>query len=577
MRAPAAAILVLAAVAGAGPARAEPDDYDQLGSLERIEVDAVLAQIQGAVERAPAGKTIRNVLVVTRPVFAEDEGFLTWFNRFHVTTHEDVIRRELLFASGEAWDHDRVDESLRNLRDPLFHNVLVIVPLTTDAPGQIDVLVVVRDTWSLRLSTAYQILGLQLVSLYVSLSESNLLGWRKRVGLVFNMDLGSIELGPSYYDPNIAGTHLQLTALARLIFARDGGALEGTRSDILFALPFWRLSSIWSAQLHLIHYVGFYRSFVGTGPRTYDDPDTPAVEAVPWFYKRRELTIQPEVVRSFGTDVIQRVGLGYELILTRPALTDDFPDDPTLRAAFTRDVLPRSELESAVYARWQLFTPVWAPFRDIDTFDYREDFQLGPTATARLAVARTELGSDRSFLVPSATAGWVLAAGGGLYKASGSFSARYQDGSFIDQSWSLAAEAISPIMAGGFRVLAAFNLDWLTNEQNNQFYTLGGDNGLRGYPVGELSGLARGLGHVELRTLPLGWLFFRIGAAGFWDFGSCAPSVGELSMVHDLGLGLRLLIPQSDQIVIRFDWAVALEGQSSGFPGRFSLGVGQAF
>ena len=99
---------------------------------------------------------------------------------------------------------------------------------------------------------------------------------------------------------------------------------------------------------------------------------------------------------------MQRVGAGYELDVTRPALTDDFPADPALRASFTRDVLPRSELASAVYARWQLFTPSYGAYRDIDTFDYREDYQLGPALTARLAVARTELGSDRSFLVPSA-------------------------------------------------------------------------------------------------------------------------------------------------------------------------------
>jgi hypothetical protein len=570
-------MLVLAALAAPSAAHAERDDYAELGSLERIEVDAVLAERHLTVDHAPAGKTIRAILVVTRPVFAEDEGFLTWFNHFHETTHEDIIRRELLLGPGDAWDYDRIDESLRNLRDPKFHNVLVILPLETGVDGTVDLVVVARDVWSLRLSTAYQILGLQLVSLYVSASEDNFLGWRKRIGLVFSMDLGSIEIGPSYYDPNIAGSHFTLTALARLIFARDGGDLEGTRSDILFSYPFWRLTTTWSASIHLTHYVGFYRSFVGTGPRTYDDPNTPTVEAVPWFYKRRELLVQPEVVRSFGTDVIQRVGLGYELIVTRPALTDDFPDDPTLRADFTRDVLPRSELESAVYARWQLFTPVFAPFRDIDTFDYREDFQLGPTATLRLAVARTELGSDKSFLVPSASAGYTLAAGGGLFKLSGSISARIQDGSAVDQSTSLAATAISPIVAGGFRVLGAFNLDWLSNEQNNQFYTLGGDNGLRGYAVGQLSGLARALGHVELRTLPLSVAFVRIGAAGFWDFGSCAPSVGELSMVHDVGIGLRLLVPQSDQLVIRLDWAVALEGRSAGFPGRIDLGVGQVF
>src|SRR5262249_39765075 len=148
----------------------------------------------------------------------------------------------------------------------------------TDVPGQVDALLVARDVWSLKLSTRYQILGTQLVSLLVSISENNLFGLRKRVGIVFNMDLGAAEVGPSYYDPNIAGTHLTFTGLARAIFSRADGSLEGSHSDLLLAYPLWNLREVWAGQLHLVHYVGFYRSFVGTGFRTYDDPDTMAVE-----------------------------------------------------------------------------------------------------------------------------------------------------------------------------------------------------------------------------------------------------------------------------------------------------------
>jgi hypothetical protein len=65
MRWLAAAVTLLAATAHA-------DDYDGLGSLERIEVDAVLAERDRAVERAPQAKTVREIIVViagrsTRP------------------------------------------------------------------------------------------------------------------------------------------------------------------------------------------------------------------------------------------------------------------------------------------------------------------------------------------------------------------------------------------------------------------------------------------------------------------------------------------------------------------------------
>src|SRR5688572_15558295 len=127
--------MLCSTVAVAQPA---PDDYDRLGGLERREVDAVLAARGREVDRAPAGKTIGEIVVVTREVFSPDDGFLQWFNVFHATTREGAIRRELLIVPGEAWDQARVDETLRGLRDPLFHNVLVILPLATADPTRVD-------------------------------------------------------------------------------------------------------------------------------------------------------------------------------------------------------------------------------------------------------------------------------------------------------------------------------------------------------------------------------------------------------------------------------------------------------
>jgi hypothetical protein len=586
MRARLVAAILLGAAARAPaqpepPARTapepEPDDYERLGSLERIEVDAVLAEQHRTVDRAPGGKTIRQIVIATRPVFSDADGFLTAFNVFHVTTKDEVIRREILFAPGDPWDPSLVDETLRNLRDPLFHNVLVILPLVTEAPDQVDALVVVRDVWSLRVSTRYEVQNLDLLSLYISLAETNFLGLRKRLSMLFTMDQGSIEIGPSYYDPNIAGTHATLTSFAHIILSRAGGDLEGTDSDTTLAYPFWSLRERWSASLHVAHYVGFFRSFLGSALRRYDDPDTPVVEAVPWIYKRRELAAQAEVLRGFGSSVIQRVGIGYSLAVSRPALVDDFPDDPTLRAAFTRDVLPRSEISSGPFLHWLLFTPVWGAYRDIDTFDFREDYQLGPMLEAKATANLAALGSDVDHLDVAATATESFAWAGGLYRFGAGFSGRLGDAGLVDRKAQVAIFVASPVVGSAFRVLAALNLDWLTDETNNRFFTLGGDTGLRGYQVGAFAGLARAVAHVEARTRPLRLAFLRIGAVAFWDGGDAGPALADLNWKHDAGGGLRIVVPQLDQIVIRFDWAFPFAGPVPSWPGRVSLGVYQVF
>ena len=87
---------------------------------------------------------------------------------------------------------------------------------------------------------------------------------------------------------------------------------------------------------------------------------------------------------------------------------------------------------------------------------------------------------------------------------------------------------------------------------------------------------------------------FRLGGLVFYDVGdaaSPAPGAGSalvralrsvlrLRPHSDVGLGLRLLIPQLNTYVIRLDWAVPLlltDQTRRSFPGRFSLGFRQTF
>jgi hypothetical protein len=83
--------------------------------------------------------------------------------------------------------------------------------------------------------------------------------------------------------------------------------------------------------------------------------------------------------------------------------------------------------------------------------------------------------------------------------------------------------------------------------------------------------------NVELRTVPIAVRFLRFGAAAFWDVGHAASSLFELDPHHDVGIGFRLLVPQDSPFINRFDWAVPLNGDQAGFPGRFSISFGQYF
>ena len=567
----AAALLVLAAAtAHAG------DDYDELGRLEREEVDAVLAERGLAVDRAPAGKLVRRIIVVTRPVFGEGDGFLRFFNNFHWTSRPRSVAAELLFDAGTVWNPVRVEESLRNLHDPLRHNVIVILPVVTGEPASVDALVVTRDIWSLRLNSNFQTVGTTLTDLTLSLTETNLLGLRKRAAFIFNMDQGAFEIGPLYDDPNLNGWRWTVRTTLRAIFAREDGDPEGSRSDTVVAYPFRTYSQRWGASFQVAHSIGTSRSFEGTDLRLYSTPETATVAE--WRYQRKQLTTEAELTAGFGERIVQRVGFGHELSLSRPRLPGDFPDDELLRQAFTRDVLPRSELSSALFTRWQLFTPVYVALRDLSTFDFREDYLTGPELEARVSQALELLGSETNFTRFSATAKWTSGWARGLYRAGVGFAARLEDGRLIDRTYTANGYAASPIIARALRLVAGVDLDWLEEDEANRLLVLGGSNGLRGYGINEFAGKARLLGHLELRTRPLHILrFYRLGAVAFWDAGDATDTPGALSLKHDIGVGLRSLIPQLDKLVIRVDWAFALNGEDAGWPGRISLGVLQVF
>jgi outer membrane translocation and assembly module TamA len=76
---------------------------------------------------------------------------------------------------------------------------------------------------------------------------------------------------------------------------------------------------------------------------------------------------------------------------------------------------------------------------------------------------------------------------------------------------------------------------------------LGGDSGLRGYPLRYQSGLRKVLATIEQRyyTDIYAWRLFRVGAAAFVDVGrawdSYAPSRARDGWLSDAGVGLRIV------------------------------------
>jgi hypothetical protein len=593
--------LVVGLVVGlaAGPARAEA--ARTLGRLEQESVDEALTAMGLRLEPHPEGKLVGAIAVVNQEVFSQRDWKFQLLNVFHRTTRPEILQRELLVKPGSPYDEALVEESIRNLQapprlsiaghvfgQPELSSVVAIVPVVSSRPDTVDLLAVTRDVWSLRFNTNFEFQQNTLSLLETSLSENNLFGWRKYLSAGFTMDQGSFEIGPTYFDPNVAGSRLTLLASANAFYTRATNAYEGNSELFSLRYPLFSLASRWGGGVDVSHQDAVVRNFRGNRLLQLDLAGDPAgvVEAIPYAYRRAGASVDSSVVRSFGVDVIQRVTIGHLFDARRSRVLPTFPGDPAdpQRAIdeqrFLDQAAPVSERRSEPYLRYDLFTPRYAITRDLDTFDLRENRQLGPSLSLRVAYGLPALGADFAAVPLSAVASWSVGAGGGFAQALVRGGVRLRDGHLIDQSAGAQLYAATPMLRRVVRLVFAAEADAARADTLRRRYFLGGSTGLRGYAIGDFQGTSMVVGHAELRTAALPVFSQRFGGLLFYDVGDAASSFGAVVPHHDFGLGLRWLIPQLNSSVLRFDWAIATQSTqftTAGLPGRFSAGFQQVF
>lgn len=597
-----------------------------LGGLERLSMRRAIAARGYELEPEPWGKVVGQIRVYNEDVFAEKNRLLRFFNHFHVTSKESVVRDEVILRPGDVWDQNKIEETARRLRDPIFTSVIAVVPVKSSEPGKVDILVVTRDIWSLRLNTAYTFQSGQLTYLATSLSENNFLGRRKLIALGLTMDQGSIAAGPLYIDKNFLQQHLDLRISVNTILNRDAlfgnvphlpGEVpldhldstsrlerEGSSSNISLTRPLWNLAEKWGWGATFSHNFSIARRFFGTDVRpvwcpiggecvksidtqhasTADhfNPDmTPKDEQLPWAYSTRAWSASMYVVRQFGSDYKQSVTIGHTISSSRPELLDSFPGTVEQRESFARAVLPRSEATSVPYVSYSMYTPRYKTRRNVGTYDLAEDYRLGPSFDASFGVGLKALGSDYNFWRGSASAAWTFPwCRDGSLTLSGGIATRFQHDQFpgspfIDNAGSVSASLVSPTYRS-VRLVAESTIGTRWHDTTNSFLSIGSDTGLRGFDINEFSGQRLTGTQIELRQVPYAIWVFRAGGVLFYDIGGAANTLSTLDLHHDIGIGLRGLVPQTSRQLFRFDLAFPLDGNTAGHP-RFIAGFRSEF
>jgi hypothetical protein len=496
-------------------------------------------------ELEEAGAVIRNVYVRNVNIFdlddpEEDKAVFRLMNRLHVETRPRVIRQQLLFDPGDVFQRRLLDESERLLRETSYLYDAQIAVLACDGGG-VDLLVRTQDVWTLKPGISISRSGGE-SRVGFDLQEDNFLGRGGSVRFYRRIDEERRTTEVGYRDRNLAGRwlsfdatvadysdgHLVSVALERPFYALDtrtavGGAVLNERlEDPVYSLG----DEIGRFRRDTKHF-DFYGGWSGGLARgwtqrlsagmVFDDRSFAAVDEL----------IPPALIPENRRMVYPFIG--YEVI-----------EDRFLRT------------------------------ENLDQIRRTEDVLLGARINMRLGFMSDVFGSDRNGAVFVATA-----------------SRGYGDPARM--LWNFATQAEGRIEGDGLRnALIGGTARWYYRQSGRRLLyaslhgdisesldldnplEIGGDAGLRGYPLRYQRGDARAQFTIEQRyfTDYYLWRLFRVGGAVFFDAGRVwgdNPYGGEnLGLLKDVGFGLRLASTRSSLgRMLHIDFAFPLDGDSS--------------
>lgn len=525
----------------------------------------------------PEGKTIESIEIVRLEVFDETDPVPDFLNVFHATTREIVIRRELLFEVGQRFDARSVDETARNLRDRRQLSLVLIATARGSSPDQTRVLVVAKDVWSLRLNSNLALGSAGLSYLLLNPSEENAFGTHASVGGLFILYPESYSLGLLASQRHLFGTRLRASASASLIYNRESGHLEGSSGYVTYGRPLYATTVEWGFGAAISWRNEVTRLYDGDRVKTFDAKGTPEDDALPIEYHTDRQLGGYEVTRSFG--LVRKYDWSFGVEADRRRYRHDASADTSPEAVreFERAWLPVSDTRVSPFVQFQTYSTRFLTTIELETLGLQEDYRLGAETLLRVYPASRAIASSRDLLGTLAGISYTTTLGDGLLR----FVALHEldlelSGARHDALALARLRVASPRFGLGRVVVDAVYYDNYQNYLRRKIY-LGGDGRLRGYPQNEFYGSTLAAANVELRSTSVDILSAQVGLAAFYDVGDAAYGARALALKQAVGAGLRILFPQANRSVFRFDWGFPLSSHYATLPGAFFVTFDQAF
>jgi outer membrane protein assembly factor BamA len=540
LRAASIALLVLVALAAHAQAPAPA------GLLSFAELEA-------------AGATIGEIRVVPLEIFdtndpAENHALFRLANRLHTPTRESVIRRAILFQTGEPVSVRLIEETECLLRSNRYLYDVVLRPVAVQG-GVVDIEVVTRDTWSLSVGAGVGTSGGESSS-NIELSEYNLFGTGTTLGFKRSNDVDRSSTELEYANNRAFGTWASVAG-------SHASNSDGSRNAVSVVRPFYALDARWTAGLRA----------------SSDDCIDPLYQAGEIVSEYRATQSKAEVFGGWSDGLVdgwvQRHTVGWSASRAR------YDTEPGRVAPA---LLPEDRRRVGPYWRYDLIQDRIERELNRNLVGRPEFFQIGLLASLQVNWDGEALGSDRDALRLNAA-------------ISRGFAPRLGDTLIARASWNsefLRSGAGSQFLSAGAQYYrpqtrhrlfyASAEAGWIGRPGPTDQLVLGGDNGLRGYPLRYQSGTRRVLFTAEQRfyTDVYLWRLLRLGGAAFVDVGRAwggpLPTSANPGWLSNVGFGLRVVSERSSfGTVVHVDVAFPLNRAGDISKAQFQVKAKRSF
>jgi len=479
------------------------------------------ADVPSDAELEAQGAVIGRVDIDIRNIFdprdpREDNGVFRLANTLHIRTKPATVRAQLLFASGDKYLARKVAETERALRLLPFVYDARIIPMHY-ADGKVDIRVTTKDVWTLSPGVSFGRSGGSNDTKF-NLQDTNLFGFGKTLQVSHGDTVDRSTDTIAYADPNVFGSRWT-SALAY------SDSSDGSQRSFQAIHPFYSLDAPWSTKITALSFdrtVSRY-SFGNIVDQFNDNQSS--------------YELSGGVSGGLVDGWVKRLtfGMRYDRnVFLQTPLT-----------ALPAKVLPPDRTLSYPFVGFDILQDAYKKVGDQNEIGKTEDLYFGTEITGEIGWSDGAFGADRNALMLAAKAlrGLELPHQQQLF-LTGDFSSRVEEG----RAKNLIADAAAKYYwrwRENWLLYAGLSATITDAQDPDMQVLLGGDNGLRGYPLRFESGTSRALFTVEQRVFT-DWYPFRlarVGAAVFADvgrtWGSGVIGNSDPGLLKDVGFGLR--------------------------------------